>query len=1584
MQKLDRKNIQDMYALTPMQEGMLFHFLKNPGGTHYLEQLCLEISGPIGAAAFEAAWNRVIAGNDMLRTLFRWENLNAPMQIVLKEYSLKPVFIDLSASPPEEREQKRRELGQTYLEQSFDLSGVPLAVTLCKLEARRFVMIISYHHILMDGWSSGILLKEFFRAYVMESGIEPGAVSPVKPPPKAPLLSYPPKRGFKEYVKYLQSRDLEHARRYWSRALAGVEAGTRFPLKRAGGKAPKGWGLLRVPIPGKIAASMEAFSRKHKVTAAALWYTAWGLLLQRYTNSNDVLFGTTVSGRDAAVKGIEEMMGLFIHTPPLRLKRREGHSLLETVRGVKETLIQREAVQWTPLAEIEAAVFPGRNTELFDSIVILENYPLDTVSIREQSGLDIDAYHMLETAHFDMVLAITTAEQPEITYSYNPGVFDQPAVVRLSGHLELLLTGVLENPGWEPAYIDMLTPGEKQQLLSGFNGPACPYAKDKTIHGLFEEQWAKTPHETALYFEETRLTYSDLVEASNRAAAELIKTGVKPDDIVGIKTRRSIEMLTGLLGILKTGAAYLPLDPGWPENRTAYMLNDCGTRILLTNEEEKKRKTQKCPAPAWNGTRLSIPGTQKNGQTRKTGTPKRGQSTGESGSPAYIIYTSGTTGKPKGVVVEHGGVVNMLLYRKNIYRMEPGDVSLQLFSYTFDGFVTSFFTPVISGAAVVLPTEKTIKDTTLLAELVTRRAVTHFIAVPALYRLILEQLEPPQAKSLKTVTLAGDSLPPDVLEITRRKNADLVLAAEYGVTEASVMSTIHWFPPTGSDNPANIGKPIANTRVLILRQDLHPQPIGVPGELHLSGPGTARGYLNRPELTAERFVRLEGRGERGEGRKNKNLQKNSTGMPAPTRAEGPLFSPLSPLPSPLYRTGDLGRWLTDGSIEFLGRIDHQVKIRGFRIEPGEIETQLCRHPNIKEAVIAVKGGKDDPFLCAYVVPISPRALDIGALENHLEQSLPHYMLPHHIFPLTSIPLTPTGKIDTRALPEPGRKTDTTYAPPQDALEEKLVETWAGVLGLDPGQTGIDDDFFKVGGHSLKATRLIARIHKHLGVKAPVDTLFKFPTIRALAGYLRRAQKEEHYAVDPAELREYYPLSPAQKRLYITQHMERESVGYNVRSMATLVGNLCEKRLEHTFQQLIQRHESLRTSFRMVKDNPVQLIHPADSLDIAIEHYRPETPPTASDSPPLPTTYHLLPTASPLPFDLSRPPLIRLGVVQAGETRHILVVDMHHIITDAFSMGVFVREFSALYRGEDLPPLTIQYKDFTLWLEKTSRHPDHRARLDRQEAYWLQALGPEPPVLNLPFDFQRPAVRDFDGGVVHLELDAESAAKLKQLAAAQGTTVFMLMLTIYTVLLAKLCHQEDIPVGTPMVGRRHADLEQVIGFFVNMAVMRNRASDQKTFQQLLLEVKAAVLEGYENQDYPYDRLVEKLSARRDSGRNALFDAVFVWENLDIHLGDITPPGGEPLRLEPYHYERTNAPFDLIFVGAESGDHMVYSINYRTALFKRETAATIGENYKEVITTVLENPDIPLREIAITLRQMTAASNGFAEDTGEFGF
>jgi len=884
---------------------------------------------------------------------------------------------------------------------------------------------------------------------------------------------------------------------------------------------------------------------------------------------------------------------------------------------------------------------------------------------------------------------------------------------------------------------------------------------------------------------------------------------------------------------------------------------------------------------------------------------------------AYVMYTSGSTGIPKGVMVDHKNVLNVVNWFGNTHRLGPGTHVLQLTDFTFDPTIEDVFATLLHGAALHLSDKDLVLDSECFRDYVQKRQIHIINFIPTMLKHLLT--DGPTLNSLRVVISGGERLTDNLKDRFIEKRYPLY--NNYGPTEITVDALVS----KCSQEKVTLGRPISNVKAYICSKNNQLLPVGVPGELCISGAGVARGYMNYPEITAEKFI------------------------------ENPFISG-----GRLYKTGDIAKWLSNGKIEFIGRMDNQVKVRGHRIELAEIENQLLKHHKIKEAIVTTTD-KNNPRsheleLAAYIVMNSSLQDDDfnpSELKDYLKSQLPEHMVPYYFVKLKKIPLTFNGKVDMKRLPPPstGGRTDDRVAP-RDRVEEDLAVLWSEVVELEKESICIYDNFFELGGHSLKATVLISRIHKHLNVKVPLTELFRTPTIEALAKYIKNAVQVTFTAITPAERREYYALSSAQKRLYVIQQVNKETTAYNLPGIFVSRKELSRQRLEITFNKLISRHESLRTSFEMRAGQPAQVVRHQVEFEVEYHELGSAAPGTSEEE----IVNHFV-----RPFDLTRAPLLRVSIVKAGDERHIFMVDMHHIIADGVSLNVLINDFMVLYAGGRLSRLRLHYKDFSHWQNQLARSGE----LKKQEEFWLNQFAGEIPQLNLPKDFKPPSRQSFEGSTYAFEIQNKDTQGIKKMAKKQGATLFMVLLAVYNVLLSKLSGQEDIVVGTGLAGRRHADLEKIIGMFVNTLALRNYPAGKKTFKEFLQEVKTRTLQAFDNQDYLYENLVEKVIPHKDANRNPLFDTVFMMQVMEGGGSTGTPTTEfSGLALEPYTYENKTSMFDLLLSCDEIGEKIALSVFYRTKLYKQSSIEKFFEYFKEIAAKIVENDEILLADIEVS--------------------
>jgi len=1470
--------IKDIYPLSPMQEGMFFHHLYDKSSFAYFEQVSYRMNGKLNIPYVEKSLNELLKRHDILRTAFIQKQGKRLLQAVLKEREIDFFYKDISKK--DDKSDYLIQFKEEDKKRSFNLSkDVLMRVSIFKTGDAEYEFTWSFHHILIDGWCIGILISEFFEIYHSFLENRPYRLPEVK--------------QYKTYIQWLEKQDKEISKNYWRNYLDGNEEAVVIPGRISFKAVDSVYKQQKAvfQLEEEKTDRLNHLTVRNNVTLNTLIQAVWGVLLGKYNGKTDVVFGAVVSGRPPEIEGSESMVGLFINTIPVRLKYEADISFSELLKKNHEEAIDTRPHHYYPLADIQSESTLKQN--LLHHILVFENYPvapnIEGISKRseekeKQIALKLSNVNTYEQSNYDLHIVIASANRLSVKFTYNANVYDSHAFERIVKHFGILIDQILTAEQIAVNRLTLLSKEEKRKILVDFNDTETGYPKDKTIHRLFEEQVERTPDHIALTeqifkaFDPMHLSYRELNEKTNQLAHLLIEKGVEPDTIVSIMAGRSIEMIIGIVGILKAGGAYLPIDPEYPPERKQYMLADSNAKIVLTSDA-----INRVPTPGYLG---PAPCALRPANTL-----------------AYVLYTSGSTGFPKAVTVEHRSVVR-LVTNTNFYQFDENDRLLQTGALDFDASTFEIWGSLLNGLNLYLVSKDNILSAGTLKEITQKHSIdTMWMTAPLFNRMLDADIE--IFAPLSNLLVGGDVLTPLHINKLRNRFPRLHVTNGYGPTENTTFSCTYAVEAEHKES-IPIGSPIANSTAYIVDTYNHLVPVGVVGELVVGGDGVARGYLNKPELTAEKFLELEIKVEVEE-------------------EEEPREQIPNKHMSYIYRTGDLARWLPDGNIEFLGRIDHQVKIRGFRIELGEIESQLLKKENIQEAVVLAKEKRDrEKYLCAYIM--SREKLDVPELRGYLSSGLPDYMIPSFFVQVEKIPLNPNGKVDRKALPEPVLESKDNYAPPTDEIELKLVDIWSKVLNIDGASIGVDADFFELGGHSLKATIMASDIHKKMDVKIPLAEIFETPTIRELAGYIRtitRGSARDAFApIEPAEEKEYYPLSPAQKRLYVLNQLVADNTGYNVPQTIYPGESIHRERLEQTFKKLIARHESFRTSFIEVDNVPFQQIH--REVDFTVDSYE------AGGAEIEDVIDNFI-----RPFDLSRAPLIRVYLINLGGSRQAIFIDIHHIIIDAASHSILRQEFMSLYSnpGAELPGLRLTHKDYSQW----HQGEELRGTLSRQKAFWLKEFPQDDEItlLNLPFDYPRPLIQNFEGNHVSFALTVEETTIIKEIAKENEITLFMCLLVLFNILYSKLSGQEDIILGVPAAARRHADLQHVVGMLVNTTAMRNYPTANKTFNVFLQEVKQQTLKAYENQEYPFEALVDNLLVNRDTGRNPIFDVMLSMINTPNFNFEINTREIQALTSYSYKHRKAVSRFDLIFNSWEAGEHIYLGGEYSSRLFKPQT-------------------------------------------------
>ncbi|HSU17580.1 non-ribosomal peptide synthase/polyketide synthase [Longimicrobium sp.] len=1449
-------------------------FLEQLGtaGAAYNVPTAMRLRGELHRAALLRALDRLVARHETLRTTFA-EAAGEPVQYVAPAAESAFRLLDHDLADQADGAELRRVMAEEA-SAPFDLARGPLVRgRLVRLAEDDHVLLITLHHIISDGWSVGVLTRELGALY---DAFRRGDADPL--PPLA--LQYADYAAWQR--QWVDGDVLREQAEYWTPTLSGAPELLELPTDHPRpARQDHAGAAVGIDLGDELSSAVMALGRRHGTTPFMTVLAAWTVVLSRLSGQRDVVVGTPTANRGR--REIEGLIGFFVNTLALRIDLSDSPTAAELLARVKARALDAQEHQDIPFEQVVDLVQPARSlahTPLFQAMFTWQNMPGGgEASLPGLRGGPMGGAAPQVTAKFD--LSLTMGERGGRIVGgadFATALFDAATVERWLGYLRHVLAAMAADEHRRVDALPMLDADERRQLLQGWNATEMEYPSDACIHSLFEAQAERTPHAEAVADGAASLTYSELNRRANRLAHELRARGVGPDVRVGLCVERGVEMVVALFAVLKAGGAYVPLDPEYPEDRLRYMLADSRPAVLLTQARLASRfagtgvdvVALDADAPRW--------------ADRPETNPERGGL--RPGHLAYLIYTSGSTGQPKGVAITHRNAVNFLVWGAREFRDRGIGRTLLSTSLNFDLHVFEVYVPLSVGATV-----RVVRDALDLVHADVDATLVN--TVPSAIKALVEAGRVPA--TVRTVNLAGEPLKQGLVErIFAETSVDRVCNL-YGPSETTTYST--WVEMRREDGFApHVGRPIANTQIYLLNADGEPVPAGVVGEMYIGGDGVARGYLDRPELTAERFV----------------------------------ADPFASEPGArMYRTGDLARWLPDGNIEFLGRNDAQVKIRGFRIELGEIEARLARHPEVREAaVLAREDSPGDKRLVAYYVG---EGVGAEALRTWLGGQLPEHMVPAAYVALETMPLTPNGKLDRKALPAPEGDAFGVrdYEAPLGQTERAVAEIWAEVLGVE--RVGRWDSFFGLGGHSLRAVRVISRIRQILGVEAALGDLFVHPVLAEFARGLESAARADLPPIVPVDRGSAMPLSFAQQRLWFIERLGGMGTAYHIPLRMRLRGGVDGDALRRALDRIVARHEALRTTFAEVDGQPVQRVTAIEeSASRLVEHD------LAGRADAMAELRRILDDESAAPFDLERGPLVRGRLVRVAEDDHVLAITLHHIVSDGWSMGVLTRELGALYdafrRGDadPLPPLPVQYADYAAWQRKWVDGDV----LHEQAEYWTRTLAGVPELLELPTDRPRPARQDHAGAMAGVDLGEELTAGLKELSRRHGTTLYMTVLAGWAAVLARLSGQDDIAIGTPTANRGRSEIEGLIGFFVNTLALRIDLAGSPSVAGLLGRVKETALGAQHHQDIPFEQVVERVQPARSLAHTPLFQVMFAWQ--DAPEGDASPlPGLRAGSAGGAAAAHVTAKFDLSLSLSEAGGRIAGGVEYATALFDAAT-------------------------------------------------
>lgn len=1507
-------NIQDIYPLAPLQEGILFHHRLSERDTYVIPTL-LKVANEQQLNGFLAALQAVVKRHDILRTAFLWKGLSQSVQVVYRHAELPVEIITLTADSDEQQQmESRMALTDLWVDvQRAPLLNIQVAHS---LQGEYAYVLIQKHHLISDHVSGAILLNE---------------VQTILEGEEALLSSPMPYRNFVAHT--LAQSNGQEAESYFRGCLGDIDEPTApFNLLDVHGDGSDVRTAHRSLTP-ELAVQIRQVARDMKVTPATLFHMAWGLVVSRCSGRTEVVFGTMMSGRLQGVEGADRILGMFLNLLPLRLSVHPTLAVEAFVRQVHRALTGLLPFEQIPLTQLQPYSGVPNGTPLFSAVL---NYRHSTPHSEAESrsaeavstGFEgIEVLSIDDRSNYPFTLSV---DDLATTFGLKAQVAVPVAAERVLDYMQETLTQLVDLLARTPhtllQSVSVIPAHERNRLVQEFNHSSESALPSQCVHQLFEEQVAVFPHAVAAEQAGLSLSYTELNEKANQLARQLIANGVAPEERVALCVESGFELLIGLLAILKAGAVYVPIDPSYPPERIRYLLRDSGVATVLTQADLLSQ------LPISSQSTLCIDQTEiyASQPRQNPDAPALGLTPAQL---AYVIYTSGTTGEPKGVLVPHTNLSTFLLNAAREFSVGPGDRMPLLASPAFDIALFEILLPLTSGATAVLVDRDAVRDVAQLHQRLQGCSLLH--AVPSLMAALLHQDEHTQGDGLAAVRrffVGGDQVPEELLQRLSKRYSQAVIYELYGPTEATILTTWRRYDSNQTLPSSTIGRVLPHAQAYVLGSQQELVPLGVVGELYIGGVGVARGYLNRPELSAERFI------------------------------TNPYYRRRDPLSSyRLYKTGDLVRWLDDGQLVFLGRNDQQVKIRGYRIELGEIETQLQRCAGVKEAVvIAHRDARRDPRLVAYITASdATEPLHLDTLRQALLSTLPDYMVPSEIVPLDTLPLTSHGKLERNALPAPDGSglVRSAYSAPQGEVEIALAQIWQEVLRVP--RVGRFDHFFALGGHSLLGVQMVTWVEQKLGRTLALKSLFEAPVLADLALLVAAADSPLQSEIVGVDRTPGVVLSWAQQRLWFIAQMDPEaSRAYHMMTALRFVGELNIPALKTTFNALMERHEGLRTSFVQSQGSPLQVIH--SNAEFALSHVDLSELEGEQKTQAVALQKELESTQD---FAMESDPLIRgrliyLGLNSDGQNEYVLLVTIHHIVTDAWSQGILGREIRTLYDAfcqgleNPLPPLAIQYADYAHW----QRTCIGDSLLEAQQSYWLEQLGDAPPLLELPLDRPRPEQQVYAGGNVELRFSAQLTANLNALAQAQGMTLHMLLLAAWGVLLARLSSQASVVIGTPVANRSRPELEGLIGFFVNTLAIRLDVDETDSLVAFLERVKAQALGAYAHQDLPFEQVVELLQPTRSLNHSPIFQVMFALENTP-HTGDFALRG---LSLQTDQDDASDqgvlAHYDLALslreAHWEEGTQLVGALTYAKSLFDEATIERWAGYFSELLYNLVD--------------------------------
>jgi amino acid adenylation domain-containing protein len=1472
------------------QERLWFLHQLDPQSVVYNVPRAIRIRGSLEFDVLQQSLNEIVARHDSLRTHFALVD-GSLRQIVAAETNIKLPVVDLSG----EQASRTAELIEHEASLPFDLSTGPvLRARLLRFDATDHLLLVMMHHIVSDAWSAGIFFQELTALY--------------KNSPLAPL-----KLQYADYAEWqrewLQGDVLEEQLRYWRNRLKAAPAALDLPSDRARPAPTTRGASCTISLSESLTRELRELSSAAGATLFMTLLSAFAVLLHRYSGEDDIIIGTPIAGRNR--EEVENLIGFFINTLPLRIDLANNPAFVALLSRVKQTALEGYEHQDLPFEKLVEELKPERSNRMpfFQVMFQYQHAPRLAANVDELTFLAEPVES--GTSKFDLSLGAYERDGVlKFQMEYSTDLFDEETIRTMLSRFTILLQGIVRHPELSVGQLSIMSDAERRQLLVDWNNTGEDFGPFESLHEKFERQVARSPDAIAVLFEDRQLTFAELNARANKLAHYLRKAGVDREAPVAVFMERSIDMIVGLLGVLKAGGVWVPLDVSYPKERIAYVLENSKARVVLTHEQWRVL------LPQSNCVLVSDWRQIENESAANPATTTTAE------SAAYVIYTSGSTGRPKGVVGLHGATVNRLEWMYRRYPFAPGEVCCQKTSLSFVDSIWEIFGPLLGGVPLVIFTEDVVKDVERFIDALEKASVTRLVLVPSLLRAMLATGDGigQRLSRLKSWTSSGEALPLALAESFRQHFPDATLLNLYGSSEVAADVTYYEVAQTSlPDIP--LGRPIANTHVYILDSNLEPVPAGVTGEIHIGGANVARGYLDRAELTAEKFIPNEFATTPGQR---------------------------------LYKTGDLGRFLKTGDVEYRGRTDHQVKIRGSRIELGEIQSALDAHPDVRASIVLAQDvASGEKRLTAYVLSRGKKP-STRELRTFLSKKLPEFMIPASVVVLEEFPKTASGKVDRLSLPRPADVRDDHVAP-RNLTEEIVAGLLAEILKVD--DVSINDDFFELGGHSLLIPQVTTRLSEIFAVDLPLRALFDNSRVSELAATIESLRSLDHAVAEipivPIERNGELPMTFAQESLWAIDQISPASGAYNIPRALRLKGSLDIEALQESLNAIVRRHEVLRTVFRSNDGKPYAVINPDCKIDLVVR-----------DLNAYEEVRFQVAEESRGPFDLSTGPLLRATVLRVAEDEHILIVTMHHIISDGWSIGLFFDELVSNYHDgdEQVDTLPIQYADFAAW-QRNALPPD---RLNASLSYWQQQLADSPGLAELPIYQPRPAIRTFQGSRHVFEIPASLTSAVKQLARNERITLFMTLLGAFQTLLWTYSKHDNIVTGSPSAGRRPGT-ENLIGYFVNTLVLKTSFSGDPSFREIMRRVAEATRAALDHEHVPFAKVVEALQTERTLSYNPVFQ---IWFVLQAAAGRDERKNFPGLEVEPYPIDSDVTRHDLQLTMWENSGVLKAAFTYNTGILDLETVSYMAEEFLMLLAKIVEEPEVRAGDLRTLLEQSRA--------------